>query len=158
MSVGNITPRTADFTRTGMLLGSEVYPSVISQADMQNAGYLLYKPALLYSGAGFSRRTDTSGIFYNTAYLLEGKYDIICAVYVAGENAANGTLSFDGTAMAILDESSPYSGTMLIGTITGFNVASNSAYSGVVAFDFPGVGGALDALRGWSVYARQYEE
>jgi hypothetical protein len=78
MSVGNITPRSAALSLSGMLLGAETYPSSLQQALAQNTGWLVYRPITAHNFIGSGAITLSTGTKHEHLgylYCLGGNYD-----------------------------------------------------------------------------------
>jgi hypothetical protein len=91
MSVGNITPRSAALSLSGMLLGAETYPSSLQQALAQNTGWLVYRPIAAHNFMGSATIAPASGTNHvplGYLFCLAGNYDTNIRLSCASDSTA----------------------------------------------------------------------
>ncbi len=137
MSVGNIAPRTASITLTGMLLGSEVYPSVVSQADMQNFGYAIYSPVRAHEAHGgtalATSGVGTASVTTANIYLNAGNRDIELKLTADASGSGNVWLEVGGVHVSSVHTVS--SGTTIIESFAGASLSAGWNSVKVYAYD-----------------------
>lgn len=147
----NLDPKTAGFTTASMKLGAEEYPSTIQNAEVENTGFNLYKPALVWCDASEWRLVETNGTIYGAALMGAGVYDLYAYARV-NAGGADGTwaIQFDGTTVlhGTANVGAAY-GTLLAYTPTG------NAWEGITMTGAAG-GGVTMSTTAVSIYARQY--